>query len=565
MSRICNVSQDGRSRRTLLALMLVLAGVVSLAIGGGEARAASRYTYELCDSEVPGGNPPEASFIVNPGVAFSEFQNCAVPGGMMGITETGHVENSASLLELGILGTPGGFAEKEAMIGKSENFGPGSYFSHIGGNGFPAINNESSQVLFLRSKREFLGAGAGFNIALTCDGNYAPGCEAGPTIGVRDIAVTEVDEVPPTVSSVAGSLLAGGVIRGHSQSLSAVAADEGGGVSRVWVSVNGAVDAEAPPISCALANVTNNSVHGTVAYALSPCPPALPETWTINTEQFPFKNGPNTVAVCASDVATEGIPNTTCSPPKEITVDNSCTESPVVGGSSLSAAFSTNQTNSVTVGFGKGEVVQGSLTSVSGAPVAGATLCVKEAVADEEHTVSNEQTLTTDANGNYQYEVAPGPNRELLIGYRHDAAQIGDSLAYHAHAKPTIEASSRKLRNGQKVHFTGELPGPNNAQRTVILQAGDGGRWLTIRKATTGPRGGYRTGYRFTHTGAATTYEFRVLAPRQSNWAWEPGASHRLKVRVRPRGTHTDHHHKHGHKHRHASTAGRGAKVKAKH
>jgi hypothetical protein len=190
---------------------------------------------------------------------------------------------------------------------------------------------------------------------------------------------------------------------------------------------------------------------------------------------------------------------------------------------------------------------------------------VKEAVANEEHTVSNEQTLKTDGSGNYQYEVAAGPNRELLIGYRHDAAQIGDTLGYHAHARPTIDASARKLRNGQKVHFTGELPGPSNAERTVVLQAGDGGRWLTIRKATTGPRGFYRTGYRFTHTGSATTYEFRVMAPKQNNWAWEAGVSHRLKIRVRPRRTHTAGHRNHRHKHGHTGTAGSGAKVKAKH
>jgi hypothetical protein len=565
MSRISLISHGGRSPATLLVLAVVLASVGLLAVGGGAARAAARYTYELCDSQVPGGNPPEASFIVNPGVPFSEFQTCAAPGGMIGITETGHVDAQASLLEIGILGTPGGFVEKEAMIGRSENFGPGSYFSHIGGNGFPAINNESSQVIFLRSKGELFNTGGGFNIALTCDGNWQPGCEAGPTIGVRDIAVTEVDEEVPTVSSVTGSLLAGGVIRGHSQSLSAVAADRGGGVSRVWVAVNGAVDAEAPPIPCALANVTNNSVHGTVAYALSPCPAAVPETWTINTEQFPFKNGANTVSVCASDVATEGIPNTTCSPPQEVTVDNSCTESPVVGGSQLSAQFASSQTNSVTVGFGKGEAVQGSLTSASGEPVAGATLCVKEEVANEEHPVSNEQTLKTDASGNYQYEVAAGPNRDLLIGYRHDAAQIADTLAYHAHARPTIAASARKLRNGQKVRFTGELPGPNNAERTVILQAGDGGRWLTIRKATTGPRGFYRTGYRFTHTGTPTTYEFRVMVPKQNNWAWEAGVSPHLKIRVRPRSTHRPHHRRHRNKRDHTSAAGSGAKVKAKH
>lgn len=538
------MTSAARPRRAIVA---ALVGLVALfALSAGRAHADSRFIYELCDSQVPGGAVPASSYTVNPGVPFVAFQNCASPGGMIGITETGPASATFSYLGIAVPETPGGFVEQEALVAGSSGLAPANYYSHVYENGFPGINTESSRIAYIRKeKTPFFGSGGSFNIVMSCDGNYTAGCQAGPVIGVRDIAATEVDIKPPTVSEITGSILAGGVIRGHSQSLSAVAQDEGGGLSKVWIAINGSVAAEAPPPSCATASVSNTSVVGTVALSTTPCPTKLPATWTLNTETFPFQTGANTVSVCASDFATIGAPNTTCSAPQEIDVDNTCAESPVVGGDQLTAQFKSSETDSVTVKYNHAAKVRGSLLSAAGTPVPGATLCVKESVLNTFHRVKGEGVLTTDSKGHYSYEIKGGPNRELLIGYRHDAAQIADSLHYLAHARPTLRASTQKLRNGEKVKFLGQLPGPNAVERTAILQASAPGshRWLTIRKAVSGKGGFIITGYRFSNTTTATTYLFRLVAPRQKNYAWEEGASKPVRIRVTPRRDSHRHHH----------------------
>jgi len=71
------------------------------------------------------------------------------------------------------------------------------------------------------------------------------------------------------VGPVSGSLLAGGILRGH-QTIAAPASDTGGGLSAVSVLVNGLEGA--PPVSgaCALVSVSNRSTYGPVATSPTP-------------------------------------------------------------------------------------------------------------------------------------------------------------------------------------------------------------------------------------------------------------------------------------------------------
>jgi hypothetical protein len=432
---------------------------------------------------------------------------------------------------------PGGWVEKEAIVGATTGEGAGNVQSHVFEENFPGTNMESSRTILLGAEpTEYLEEyGGTFSILASCNGNYAPGCEPGAAVGARDIAATEVDPTAPVVAGVSGSLLAGGVIRGHDQSLTATAVDVGGGLSRVWVSVNGAPAAEvAPP--CAVAKVANPSAAGVVALSPSPCPASLPEDWTLNTEAAPFQTGENSVSVCASDFATVGSPNTTCSPAQEVDVDNTCTESPVLGGAQLSAQFKKGESDKVTVPYNGGADLRGSLTTAEGSPVAGATLCIQESVLNSFHRVRGHQSVTTDAKGHYKYEVRGGPSREILIGYRHDAAQIDQSVDYLAHARPQIKASRLKVHNGERVGLSGTVPGPNKNERVVVLQASapGSGRWLTFRKAITDKNGNWVSGYRFDHTTIATTYLIRALLPPQANYPYQEGASPPVRIRVKP-------------------------------
>jgi hypothetical protein len=232
-------------------------------------------------------------------------------------------------------------------------------------------------------------------------------------------------------------------------------------------------------------------------------------------------------------------------------VNNSCTESSVVGGQNLSVGIQGATGEAVTVPFEQPAVVTGDLTSNAGEPISGATICVQSQVQESGTEPATVATATTDAGGDFSYEVPPGPNRRLLLGYRHDAFQVGKTLEVNSHAKPTIELGRGRIRRGGRVKITGSLPGVDPAGRVVVLQASSlhGRRWLTFRRATTGPKGGFRSAYRFGATPRTTTYRMRAVVPRQAGYPYEPGHSTPARIKVlganagkkKPHEKHTHH------------------------
>ncbi len=494
---------------------------------------AARYTYELCDSALPGGADPALQFVVNPGVPIGYFDTCAQPGGSIGLSEWGHAEATFAYLSVAVPGTPGGFVETETISGAASGLGTGNDHTFIYEQPWPQNGApENAHTFFIRREGQILSTGGGFELLMNCDGNVGP-CEAGPTIYAHYIAATEVDPKPPTLTGIHGSLLGAGTLRG-SQSLEFEGHDEGGGLTSLSVWVNGKPAAAPKALACNTASVSNSSIKGVVAVALTPCPTSAKGEWAINTENPPFHLGANSVQICASDFATIGEPNTTCSAAQTVNVDNSCADSPVAGGELLSAQFTKSNNETLTVGFGKEAEVVGTLRTNAGDPVAGATLCVKMQTLEVDAQASPVGTVTTDANGNYSYKVPAGPNRDIVIGYRHDTSQIARDVRYYAHARPSLHSSSGHLHNGERVKFWGQLPGPHRRGRVVILQANVVGskRWITFRKATSARKGIFRAAYHFTSTTRTTTYRFRAVVPDQTGYPWVEGASRPVEVRV---------------------------------
>lgn len=217
-----------------------------------------------------------------------------------------------------------------------------------------------------------------------------------------------IDPVPPTLGMVSGSLFDGGVRRGH-QDVKMKAQDTGGGLSRLELLVNHSV-AESKTLDCDVAEAANQSVTGTVAVRISPCPALAEAEWSVDTASEPFREGANTVQVCASDFATLGDPNSSCSPPEQVAVDDSCAESAVAGGDELSAEFGESNAETVAVGYGKGATVGGELDTHAGDPVRGATLCVKVGTLDVNPEPEPVALVRTGASGRFSY-----PSRLGLI------------------------------------------------------------------------------------------------------------------------------------------------------
>jgi hypothetical protein len=219
-----------------------------------------------------------------------------------------------------------------------------------------------------------------------------------------------------------------------------------------------------------------------------------------------------------------------------VRVDDSCLESGVGGGAALSAEFRRSHAEETTVAHGKGAEVIGELSDVAGDPIPGAALCVKSAPIGLDSQPEVVGVATTDARGHYTYDVPPGPNRELLIGYRHDAAQVAHAVRYYARARAWLRVGDREVENGDRVHFKGRLAGPAAGGRVVILQAGAVGsdRWFTFRRTTTDGKGAFKAGYRFSATTRRTRYRFRAVVPRQAGYPWVEGHSKPVEVLVVP-------------------------------
>jgi hypothetical protein len=540
----------GRRIAAIAAVAMAIGGALAVPWTAGAAEPGARFIFEQCDSAIPGGAVPAYTFENPNGGAMGAQQNCPEPGGSLGIAESGPAQGDPSYIEVAVPETPGGFVETETITAGAANWAEGNLQSHVYADGFPPGSGEWPDTFHVRSARElFNGNGGGFEIALDC--NLGQACNPGAAVSAHYIAATEVDLEPPVLAPATGTALSGATLRGH-QTLAASATDVGGGLTSLAVLINGlpAPSAPAVPGACAVAQVSNPSVYGLVTASPSPCPPALRGEWNLDTSAYPFHDGSNTVSVCASDLATIGNPNTTCSPPVTVTVDNSCTESPVPGGDAISAQFTTSDSESETVGYGAPAEVDGTLRDSAGDPVSGATICVKSQTLETGEAPAPVSAVKTDAEGRFAYAVPAGPDRELMLGYRHDSFQVARDVHYFAHVGASLEVDPPKLRNGKRVRLWGTLPGPSAADRVVILQANIKGskRWITFRRATSDEQGGFESGYLFHSTTRRTIYHFRAIVPKQDHYPYVEGGSSAVSVLVKParrKGRHPHHRHTH--------------------
>ena len=150
-------------------------------------------------------------------------------------------------------------------------------------------------------------------------------------------------------------------------------------------------------------------------------------------------------------------------------MDDSCTESPVPGGDALTAVFARTQKEEVTVPYDAGAKVVGGIIDQTGQAISGATVCIQAQTQGSQLGFHPLGTATTDARGHFTYKVPAGPNREILVGYRH-SFEVANAIRYRAHIKPTLAISRRQVQDGQAIELRGALPGRRaDAARTGAL------------------------------------------------------------------------------------------------
>jgi hypothetical protein len=538
----CRGGSRGQSRAKVAPLSVsllcaVLAAAATLLNPAIAAAGPSRYVFEMCDSVLPGGGIDGVVYGAHPRPLFSSENTCGQSGGALILRQNEIAAGDGGDTTWAVpVSPPSGAALESVTITAAACGVPEASIWSLGWISPPANWPGSNCAEDVRSFR-LVNKFQAFFIELQCV-NWSPQeskCHAGPWIFAHYFATTVVDPSAPTLAEPKGSMLSDGVKRGG-QEISVAAEDVGGGLSGFSVWVNGLEASQPKLLDCETATAHNPSVTGTVAAEAAPCPTKGDANWTIDTGAFPFRDGANAVRVCASDFATMSDPNTTCSIPQTVVVDNSCSESGVAGGEVLSAQFERSNAEQVTVGYGRPAVVTGKLANNAGDPIRGARLCVKMATIGVDAHAASIGSVATDAEGRYRYEVPPGPNREVTLGYRHDSLQIARDVRYYAHARPSLHVSDPRVRNDDRIRFWGELPGPQNAGRVVVLQAGTVGskRWITFRKATTKARGLFRAAYHFTQTSRKTKYRFRAVVARQEGYPWVAGQSEAVEVLVTP-------------------------------
>jgi hypothetical protein len=337
------------------------------------------------------------------------------------------------------------------------------------------------------------------------------------------------DYVQPTLQ-IGGSILSGAVAHG-SPSLEISAADVGGGVRSVTVEVNGEGVAT-PRTDCPWMH------PGGYGTRVRPCA-NFAKSIALDTTGTPWRDGGNTLRVCAADIGTETSPNITCEQ-RLITVDNSCADSTGASGPAeqISAGIEEPRTGRLArtraVRSTDGVAVKGQLTAPGGGPVRGASICIYETVDEPAGIQQLVQVAKSRSDGTFGAQVPPGPSRVLQAAYRFNDRQIATPTMYvDSSVVPTLGVNKRKLRNGKAVRFRGALPGPHAEGRAVALQARAGKKWRTFKALTSGRDGSFRGKYRFTQTRGRVLYVFRALVKKQSPYPYSQGASRKVKVLVR--------------------------------
>jgi hypothetical protein len=519
----------GQAGGFALCLIAFAASWLVPATGAEASEGPARYLFEICDPSLPSGNTPGVFFEGDTRYAIPNNTCSQQASGSLGISAPGGLskDTGSSNSWTVPISAPAGGAVESLTISAATCGASGSinrnYVFQLGWPGNCVGEVQRTFALPPGTSR------ADVPVALECPSL----CQSSVSIYARYIVAKEVDPVAPQVQDIHGPLLGGGVARGH-QVLEANASDQGGGVSSLKVLVNG--QSAGAPISptCGTGQVTNPSIVGIVATSPAPCPTTFTGKWTLDTASPPFRQGVNTIQVCASDFATLSAPNTGCSTQQPVYVDNSCSESPVAGGDNLTASFAGSNNEKITVPFRHSAKIRGALTDASGDAISGATVCVQAQTLGVKSPLVPVTTATTDAHGHFTYKVPAGPGRRIGLGYRRDSFQIDQQLRFQSRARPTIRLSTDQIATGGRIKISGRVPGPNAGGCGLIFEAAalHSNEWFEFEKATTNRRGVYHLSYVFDATTKTTVYKIRAVTQQQGGYPWQSGHSVPAIVRV---------------------------------
>jgi hypothetical protein len=181
--------------------------------------------------------------------------------------------------------------------------------------------------------------------------------------------------------------------------------------------------------------------------------------------------------------------------------------------------------------------ISGQLTNRDGQGVAGAEVQVLSA-----SPIASEQlvgVVHTGADGSFSYTAGGSTSRSLRFVYAGSPLTLpaAGTVGLVVSAATTLRVSRRRVLNGQRVRFSGQvrsLPVPVGG-KLVQLEVLLSGRWQTFRTTRTDASGRWGIPYRFARTRGVQRYRFRASLPAEGGYPFGAGESKSLTVRVRGR------------------------------
>lgn len=392
---------------------------------------------------------------------------------------------------------------------------------------------------------------------LVSTGAYCdPGTDGAPArINIYRGTFTLQDREAPTVTAVSGDAVSNSVWAGPT-GISVAAADQGGGVHRLGVEVDGQMRSW---IVLAGAPCASWPGRERVFVSPKPCPSSVGGVQTISTDGLP--EGTHTVRVVVEDAAgnqttaygpttktlrrtasSEPDPSGLLAPPApaapltapppgavDLGPENG---SPASSDARLRARWDGREGDLRTSRYNQRPVLNGQLTTAAGQPIRDALVRVTITRHARRSPALERDSLRTDRDGRFRWKQPAGASSQSIrLAYHrrlHDGVPVATrTLQLEVRAALRLRLSRKTARRGQSVRLTGSLLGrPLPAIGKVVeLQARNpGGRWITFRTVRSRKGGRFVASYRFRKPGPAR-FQMRVRARRSGDYPYATGAS----------------------------------------
>jgi hypothetical protein len=338
------------------------------------------------------------------------------------------------------------------------------------------------------------------------------------------------DRTPAFRSAPTGSLLETDTPIQGVRSVQYAAYDDGGGLARVALVVDGATRKEQP------ADPTDPGCREPYVETV-PC--SLAAAGTMRFDTAGLSDGPHQVALAIVDAGG----NRALSAPAEVVTNNRggvngtgasrrarITSRFLVGGRSRASR---------TVAFGRRATVYGSLTTVDGAPIRGAGIEVSATPSARGAVTRELGRVTSDQRGRFTFTVPKGASRSVRFSYRpfesDPTPAASAEVTLNVRAGVALRLTPRRTTSRGRISFAGRLlGGPYRAGTQVQLfaVARKGRDRVPVATLRADRRGRFHFRYRFRRTFAPFTYYFQAVVQRQNGYPYATGRSKRMSVRI---------------------------------